>query len=335
MTSDHKSDRRLTRRELLGCGAIVPLAMAVSQENLPTAHAGLSTSQDANSKIPIVDTHTHFYDPTRPEGVPWPSKDDKVLYRKVMPADYRRIAEPAGVVGTVVVEASGWVEDNQWLLDLAERDPFVLAIVGHLDPGTADFRKHIARFANQPRFRGIRIGSGLLKSHLNDGDFLADIKEFARHKLSLDVNGGPEMLPLVAQLAAKFENLTIVVNHLANVRIDGKSPPSDWRKDMLGLKRFENVYCKFSALVEGASQPEKKSPVDIAFYRPVFETAYQAFGERRLIYGSNWPVSERFGGYEDVQAIAVDLANEQGGDFPRRLFHDNAKTAYRWPSSKD
>ena len=57
----------------------------------------------------IIDTHTHFYDPTRPQGVPWPSKTDAALYRPVYPEEFKAIARPLGVTGTVVVEASPWL----------------------------------------------------------------------------------------------------------------------------------------------------------------------------------------------------------------------------------
>ena len=68
----------------------------------------------------IIDTHTHFYDPTRPQGVPWPSKENELLYRTVLPQHHRALAEREGVTGTVVVEASKWLEDNQYVLDLAD-----------------------------------------------------------------------------------------------------------------------------------------------------------------------------------------------------------------------
>ena len=32
----------------------------------------------------VIDTHTHFYDPTRAQGVPWPPREDKLLYRTVL-----------------------------------------------------------------------------------------------------------------------------------------------------------------------------------------------------------------------------------------------------------
>src|ERR1700730_10300168 len=58
----------------------------------------------------LIDTHTHFYDPTRAQGVPWPPRDDKLLYRTVLPKDYRDLPLPRHVTGTVVVEASPWRE---------------------------------------------------------------------------------------------------------------------------------------------------------------------------------------------------------------------------------
>ena len=65
----------------------------------------------------IVDTHVHFIDPTRPQGAPYPDpQEESRLYRTVLPLHYKAITAPLGVTGVVVVEASHWVEDNQWIL---------------------------------------------------------------------------------------------------------------------------------------------------------------------------------------------------------------------------
>ena len=73
-----------------------------------TTMAGRLRGGDANraTSIPAIDTHTHFYDPTRPEGVPWPPSENAQLYSPHYPADFRAVSEPHHVVGTVVVEAS-------------------------------------------------------------------------------------------------------------------------------------------------------------------------------------------------------------------------------------
>ena len=68
----------------------------------------------------IVDTHVHFIDPTRPQGAPYPDpQEESRLYRTVLPLHFKGITAPLGVTGVVVVEASHWVEDNQWILDMA------------------------------------------------------------------------------------------------------------------------------------------------------------------------------------------------------------------------
>ena len=117
-----------------------------------------SLAATAAGRPAIVDSHVHFYDPSRPQGVPWPPTEDLLLYRTVLPDEYRRVAHRHGVAGVIVIEASPWVEDNQWLLDLAERDPFLLAVVGRLDPASPEFRRLLRRFAANPLFRGIRLG---------------------------------------------------------------------------------------------------------------------------------------------------------------------------------
>ena len=123
----------------------------------------------------IIDTHTHFYDPSRPQGVPWPGPDGGQLYRTVLPEHYRALAEPEGVTGTVVVEASAWLDDNQWILDLAEIDPFIVGLVGHIDPSRDAFADELARYADHPRFCGIRCGSGYFNAAPND-EFLRDME---------------------------------------------------------------------------------------------------------------------------------------------------------------
>ena len=91
----------------------------------------------------IIDTHVHFYDTDRPEGVPWPDPTDTVIYRPSLPDRYKALAEPAGVTGVIVVEASTWLEDNRWILDLAEDEPLVKGFVGNLDPEDAAFERNL------------------------------------------------------------------------------------------------------------------------------------------------------------------------------------------------
>ena len=134
----------------------------------------------------IVDTHMHLYDPSRPEGIPWPSPDDELLYRTVLPEHCREVSEPEGVTGVVAVEASPWVEDNAWLLDLAEADPFIVAVVGSLELGTEGFGANLERFSAHRLFRGIRI-HGATMEQVDDPPTRDDLARLAEKDLELDL----------------------------------------------------------------------------------------------------------------------------------------------------
>lgn len=275
----------------------------------------------------IIDTHTHSYDPTRPEGVPWPNPGDEVLYRRVLPEDYKALAAPQGVSGTVIVEASEWVEDNQWILDLAAKEPFIVGFVGNLQPGAKDFGSNLERFSANPLFRGIRPRGANIRNFKKDA-FLADIEKLAAKDLEIDLLVRPEGLPDVAFLASSIPELRIVINHIAGVRIDGKLPDPKWTEGIQMAAEYPNVYCKVSALVESAK--ESPAPDDVGYYTPTLDVLWEAFGEDHLVYGSNWPVSERFADYATVQRIVMEYFRTKGQEATEKYFWKNAKAAYKW-----
>jgi len=275
----------------------------------------------------IIDTHTHYYDPTRAEGVPWPDPTDDVLYRRVLPADFKALAEPEGVVGTVVVEASAWVEDNQWILDLAADEPFIVGFVGNLDIADDAFEQHLTRFAANPLYRGIRTHASKLAGSAANGQ-LAPLHALAERDLELDLLLRPEDLPVVAQVATEAPDLRIVLDHLAGVRINGGAPNADWLAGIRAVGRCDNVYMKVSALVESAD--DARPPDDLSYYVPTLDALWDAFGADRLVYGSNWPVSERYAPYATVQRLVSDYFDSKGSEASAKYFRHNSMAAYKW-----
>ena len=289
-------------------------------------------SVDQSDDLEIIDCHTHFYDPTRPEGVPWPSLGSS-LYRTVLPQHLRELKQYRRVTGTVIVEASPRVEDNAWLLNLAKDDPFIVGIVGNLMPGKDEFAGHLDRFARNPLFRGIRVSSKTVTDLLSSSS-LDDLKRMVDHDLSLDVNGGPDTPGIVAKLAEKLPTLRIVQNHIGNVRITADPPPAHWKAGIEAAAKHDNVFCKISALVEGASRDGQKAPAELSFYKPYIDVVWNAFGEDRVIYGSNWPVSENAADYETLQRIVMEYAAERSGEATVKFCSKNAARAYKWITSK-
>ncbi len=316
--------RLLSRRGLLQWGVSTGLALAIAQRNVLA-----NPQHPAHPGCPVIDTHTHFYDPTRPEGVPWPGKGDAILYRPVLPPEFVALTKPMGVTSTVVVEASPWYDDNAWLLRLAEQHPALTGIVGNLTPGEEGFVDKLTTLVKNPRFRGFRINHGLLAQGLGAKSFIDDLARVAEHGLVLDVNGGPELTADVARLATRLPNLTIAINHLANVKHDGQAVPKLWREGMTACAAHPRVWVKVSALVEGVAGQKGEIPTDAAFYRPALDHVWSLFGPDRLVYGSDWPVSARFAPYETVLRLVKDFFASHGVEATRKYFAGNATRLYQ------
>lgn len=182
--------------------------------------------------------------------------------------------------------------------------------------------------ATFPAFRGIRVNHDPLKTALRRPAHLERLRLLAKADRELDVNGGPEMPADVARLTESIPELTIVINHAANLKIDGKSVPDAWLSGMRSAAASQRVFCKVSALVEGTGKTHGDAPDEVAFYRPVLDALFDVFGEDRLIYGSNWPISARAAPYATVYQIVQTYFAEKGQAAAEKFFRRNAIAAY-------
>lgn len=277
----------------------------------------------------VIDTHTHFYDPTRPDGVPWPPEKTSPFYRKVMPSDFLAVAGPLGVRQTVVVEASEWVEDNQWVLDLAETNKSIVGLVGNLNPNAPKFKTHLVRFSKNPLFRGIRWRDNLVPLDGGSEELIVAAKLLAEHDLELDLLVPYAKLPAANRLAKAVPELRIVINHAGRPG-DPKAVPSEWKENISQIAKQPNVYMKASGLIEQADSEFGKSPTATEYYLPVLDYLWEQFGEDRLIYGSNWPVSQSGGPYESSYKVVEEYFSRKGREAAEKYFWKNSLTVYRW-----
>jgi len=133
----------------------------------------------------------------------------------------------------------------------------------------------------------------------------------------------------LAKVARAIPDLRVVVNHIANVRIDGKEPPEVWRRGIGAAAACGNVCCKFSGILEGSGKRDGSAPRAVDFYRKALDVVWAAFGEDRLIYGSNWPVSELFAPLETVQTLALEYVGARGAKALEKVFWRNAVKVYK------
>jgi predicted TIM-barrel fold metal-dependent hydrolase len=294
--------------------------------------AAILAASPQPAEIPIIDTHIHLFDTGRREGVPWPPKDNAVLYRPALPDRYQALSGPLGVVGAIEVECSPWVEDNQWVLDVAARAPVIVGTVGNLEPGTPEFGKQLARFHRNPLFRGIRYGNLWGRNFAADSTkaaVLGDLKLVAQAGLVMDTaNPDPALIETVVRLTDRVPELRVVVDHLPQC-----TPPSDgaaltaYRGNLRELAKRPQVYVKLSSVLRRVAG---EVPQELSFYRPRLDELYGIFGEDRVVYGSDWPNCDNWGPYGKVFALVREYFQGKTRAQAEKYFWKNSAAAYRW-----
>ena len=257
--------------------------------------------------------------------MPWPYKTSGHLYKPHLPADFNKVAKPLGVTDVVIVEASHWVEDNQWILDLVKDDDFYVGIVGNLHPAADDFAKNLNRFAKDPRYVGIRIRNNEIKFELTD-QVIKNLKLLAERDMTADFLVGTASLETIDKLATEIPNLKIIIDHCAGYSADGKAVDEKWQRNVEAAAKHENVYCKFSGMLEHAKQ--KPAPEDVEYYQPMLDVLWESFGSERLIHASNWPVVRNGGDYEQHLELCYAYLRPKGKEAMERVFWKNAAKVY-------
>ena len=153
-----------------------------------------------------------------------------------------------------------------------------------------------------------------------------DLKLTAKMGRTVDFLIGKYSLQDVEAIAARVPDLKIMLDHFGGVRLSDGPLDSRWVRDFKTIANRPNVFCKFSAMYgRFRKQP---APKDLATYKPVIDLAMECFGEDRLIYGSDWPVTTQTGDYTSVIELTRSYFADKSVAVARKVLHDNAIRFY-------
>jgi predicted TIM-barrel fold metal-dependent hydrolase len=290
--------------------------------------------QALSAPSPVIDTHIHLFDPSRPGGVPWPEQSNTALYRPALPDRYARLAQPHGVVGAIAIECSPWLVDNFWLQDVVDRNPIMLGFIGDLEPGSPEFAATLDRLHRSPFFLGIRYGNLWnrdLGAGLQKPEFVSGLKMLSEAGLVLETaNPDPALIAAVLAVSDRIPELRIVIDHLPHA-----DPPADvtarvnYESNLRELSHRPAVFVKGSEIVRRIGN---KVNLDTGFYKAALDQLWDLFGEDRIFFGSDWPNSDTLATYDETFGIAESYISTRSLSAQEKYFWKNSTTVYKWRS---
>jgi L-fuconolactonase len=181
---------------------------------------------------------------------------------------------------------------------------------------------------------------------LLDAKFRSGFARLSRYGLSFDALVYHTQIPELADLAHAFPDTPIVLNHIGcplgiGVYADKRAEVfKDWQRNIRELGQCANVCVKLGGMgmhffgfgFENEDMPPSSDQL-AKTWKPFVETCIAAFGVKRAMFESNFPVDKRYYSYGVMWNAFKKLAVGYSADEKAELFFHAAKRAYRLPTT--
>jgi L-fuconolactonase len=234
----------------------------------------------------IIDAHQHFW-LYEPAEYGWIDDEMAALRRDFRPNDLQHEMSNAGIDAALSVQARQSLVETEWLLKHASYNTFICGVVGWVPLASPDVQRHLENFSKNSALKGVRhvVQDEPDEYFLNDNRFNAGVAALRQFGLTYELLIYDRQLPQAIEFVDRHPHQQFVLDHLAKPMVSKKSR-RPWTTQIRALAQRENVACKISGL---ATQVGSKDRNDEDLH-PYLSTVLEAFGARRLMFGSDWPV---------------------------------------------
>lgn len=248
-----------------------------------------------------IDAHQHFwqFDPVRDS---WINDDMAVIQRDFLPQDLWPVLQANGIDGCITVQSDQTEAESDFQLQNAAGNDFIKGVVGWVDLQAHNIEERLAYYSTFDKMKGFRhvLQGEPQRDLMLQPKFMHGIGKLAQHNFTYDILILPDQLQFVPQLLKAFPNQKFVIDHIAKPDIKHQSI-TDWKKDIEAIALFDNVNCKISGMVTEANWQQWQSED----FTPYLDVVVNAFGTKRIIYGSDWPVCLVAANYERTLGIVT------------------------------
>ena len=253
-----------------------------------------------------IDSHQHFwiYDPNQ---YPWMTDELSAIRSNHLPEHLQVEFDRLGIDGSVAVQARQSLDESRWLLKMADESCLIKGVVGWVDLRSENVEDQLAEFAEHPKFVGVRhvVQDEPDENFMLLPEFIRGISKLKSYDLSYDILVFPKQLPAAIELVKQFPDQSFVLDHIAKPLIKDKEI-STWDEHIRELAQFSNLTCKVSGMITEANWTTWKT----SDFTPYLDVVFEAFGEDRLMYGSDWPVCKLAGSYRQVYDLTDNYLSQ-------------------------
>ncbi len=272
----------------------------------------------------VIDSHQHFwrFDPLRDA---WITEEMAAIRRDFLPEDLVPELNVAGVDATIAVQADQSEAETEFLLGLSEGNRRIAGVVGWVDLRSPEIERRLEYFSRFKKLRGVRHVAQAEPDDrfLARPEFVRGVECLKKFNLTYDILIYPRQLPAAIELVAKFPEQKFVIDHLAKPEIKAKKI-EPWATQIREIAASPSVYCKLSGMVTEADWRNWK-PED---FEPYLDVVFDAFGARRLMFGSDWPVCLVAASYAGVKTVIENYVDRSYSSAREKVFGANAREFY-------
>lgn len=271
-----------------------------------------------------IDSHQHFwkFDPVRDA---WINAEMSAIQRDFMPEDLKPVLDKYGIDGCVAVQADQSDAETRFLLDLAGKHDFIKGVVGWIDLQAKDIGRQAESYTAFKKLKGFRhvLQGEADRALMLNPDFMNGVKVLKRHNYTYDILIFPDQLGYTFQFVKTFDGHKLVIDHIAKPDIKNKNLEK-WEKGMRSIAQFGNVYCKISGMITEADWYNWV----LSDFTPYLDIVFEIFGPNRVMFGSDWPVCNVAGGYQQMLSVVKNYISKLSEDEQAAFWGLNAIKFY-------
>ena len=298
--------------------------MSIGRRELLGALAGpaLAQTQDRD-QIRLIDPHVHVWGHDR--RYPFAPETKNPPVEDATPEMLMELMNQNGVARTVIIQVIHYRWDNSYLRDVLKKYPDLFHGVARVNPEDPASPDILSKLVKEDRFRGVRLSPN--DSAAGDwirGSLMPPLWKRCRDlKAPMTILAPAARMPDIAALCEKFPDLTVVIDHMADCPLDRP----DLQLKLLALKRYPKVFVKLS---HTWSLSKEGFPFRDTF--PWVQQLYDAFGPKRLMWGTDWPVSKRHASYAQTLAVVRDAMTFLNRDDKRWILSKTVERVWPFPA---